>query len=212
MVTIARQKFDEYTVALAEQTAEMREGLKKVGYTVPLPCAAGPLMRTLIKLGMEPLNTNQVEQYKQSKCKKYISSRNRFKLISYTICTAVSTWLYLWMTDPYGRYIAPVILFGISIAACTGVASDMTNKKVSRKWSRCEISRYNQLIPAHILSKVLEINKALPDASFHVDCLVKEVEYEVPIRLQDPFLLVTLGQESFYLDVWEEPEFELKVR
>jgi hypothetical protein len=76
-------------------------------------------------------------------------------------------------------------------------------------------------LPDFALERFLLVAQACPTASFHVDALfidtnVESSEFEKrreAARVQrmmhpDPFLVATLGSEEFYLDVWEEPQFE----
>jgi hypothetical protein len=44
----------------------------------------------------------------------------------------------------------------------------------------------------------------LPDATFTVEQLRSEKQ------AYDPFLIVSYADESYYVEVWEEPEFERK--
>lgn len=57
-------------------------------------------------------------------------------------------------------------------------------------------------IPEFVTAKVREITSSLPDATFTVEQLRSER------RLYDPFLIVSYGEESYYIEVWNEPVFE----
>ena len=52
--------------------------------------------------------------------------------------------------------------------------------------------------------KPAEIASYLPDATLEVD------ELRNSERIYDPFLAVSYGEESYYVEVWGEPEFEQK--
>jgi len=56
-------------------------------------------------------------------------------------------------------------------------------------------------IPEFALSRAVEIKERLPKARFYVEELMVDKRY-------DPFLIVACGRERFYIDVWDEPEFE----
>ncbi|MFB3814347.1 MAG: hypothetical protein ACE14L_09550 [Terriglobales bacterium] len=56
-------------------------------------------------------------------------------------------------------------------------------------------------VPEYVLSRAVAIKEKLPAANFELDQLRVEKEY-------DPFLVVSCGRERFYIDVWEEPNFE----
>ena len=57
-------------------------------------------------------------------------------------------------------------------------------------------------VPKFISAKVGEIKYSLPEATFTVEQLRGERQ------LYDPFLIVSYSEESYYVDVWNEPEFE----
>jgi hypothetical protein len=58
-------------------------------------------------------------------------------------------------------------------------------------------------VPEFALSKAIEIKERLPKAEFYVDELKAVKRY-------DPFLVVVCGRERFYIDVWDERNFEVK--
>jgi hypothetical protein len=69
-------------------------------------------------------------------------------------------------------------------------------------WERTALDSYKAPVPEFVLSKALQIKEELPDAQFFVDsCRFHP----------DPFLAVKLGNEMFYIEVWDEPEFESKL-
>jgi hypothetical protein len=57
-------------------------------------------------------------------------------------------------------------------------------------------------VPEFVMAKAGEITSSLPEATFTVEQLRSER------RLYDPFLIVSYGEESYYVDVWNEPEYE----
>jgi hypothetical protein len=57
-------------------------------------------------------------------------------------------------------------------------------------------------VPEFVMAKAGEITSSLPEATFTVEQLMSER------RLYDPFLIVSYGDESYYLEVWKEPVFE----
>ncbi len=68
-------------------------------------------------------------------------------------------------------------------------------------WRRTKLARFQGEIPEFALSRAIEIKERLPKARFYVDELTVDKRY-------DPFLIVACGRERFYIDVWDEPEFE----
>jgi hypothetical protein len=57
-------------------------------------------------------------------------------------------------------------------------------------------------VPEFIWAKAREIASLLPEANFTVDQLQSER------RVYDPFLIVSYADESYYIEVWDESEFE----
>jgi hypothetical protein len=87
------------------------------------------------------------------------------------------------------------------------VVKDYKDSKESRGyisstvWQRKPLDKYDGMVPEFALQRALDIKAECPKAKFTVDALTK-----VP----DPFLVVTLGDEEFYVDVWLEPDFHAK--
>lgn len=57
-------------------------------------------------------------------------------------------------------------------------------------------------VPEFVWGKAREIASCLPEAAFTVEQLQSER------RIYDPFLIVSCGDESYYIEVWGESEFE----
>jgi len=57
-------------------------------------------------------------------------------------------------------------------------------------------------VPEFVTAKAAEIATHLPEASFTVEELRSER------RAYDPFLIVSYGRESYYIEVWDESIFE----
>jgi asparagine synthetase B (glutamine-hydrolysing) len=69
-------------------------------------------------------------------------------------------------------------------------------------WEKSLLEDYNQPVPEFVLNKAVQIAEQVPETKFYV------VHME---RVQDPFLLVKLGGEEIYVEVWEEPLFEGRI-
>jgi hypothetical protein len=67
-------------------------------------------------------------------------------------------------------------------------------------WNETPIEKYAEPIPEFALSKAIEIKEACPDVQIFVDGL--------SVKRSDPFLVVKLGEESYHVEVWDEPKFE----
>ena len=72
---------------------------------------------------------------------------------------------------------------------------------VRATWAVIAINQYDGKVPEFALSHALEIKERIPTAEFEVEELRVDKRY-------DPFLVVCCGKERFYIDVWEEHEFE----
>jgi hypothetical protein len=70
------------------------------------------------------------------------------------------------------------------------------------KWELLPLYVYNQDVPEFVLAKALDIKEKLPTAEFYIDQLRIDEVYV------DPFLVVKDGEEMFWIEVWDEPEFE----
>lgn len=72
-------------------------------------------------------------------------------------------------------------------------------------WNMTNLDDYAKPVPEFVLRKALQIKDELPNATFAVD----ELSQRAPDP--DPFLIVSLAKERFYIEVWEEPKFEADV-
>ncbi len=71
------------------------------------------------------------------------------------------------------------------------------------RWVRVPLGKVRDA-PEFVKAKAREIANLLPDATFTVEQLRSEK------KIYDPFLIVSYADESYYVEVWEEPEFERK--
>jgi hypothetical protein len=78
-------------------------------------------------------------------------------------------------------------------------------------WEKTEIGKYHQPIPEFVINKAIQIKRRLPDILIFVEHLSDH---------PDPFLVVAtkhpdyqyVHKEEIYVEVWEEPKFEGKIR
>jgi len=71
------------------------------------------------------------------------------------------------------------------------------------RWVRVPLEKVRDA-PEFVKAKAREIANLLPDATFTVEQLRSEK------KKYDPFLIVSYADKSYYVEVWEEPEFERK--
>jgi hypothetical protein len=69
------------------------------------------------------------------------------------------------------------------------------------RWVRVPLEEVRD-VPEFVKAKAREIANLLPDATFTVEQLRSEK------NTYDPFLIVSYADERYYVEVWEEPEFE----
>jgi hypothetical protein len=78
-------------------------------------------------------------------------------------------------------------------------------------WDKIEIDKYREPIPEFVINKAIQIKRRLPEVRIFVEHLSEH---------PDPFLVVAtkhpeyqyVYKEEFYVEVWEEPKFEGKIR
>ena len=69
------------------------------------------------------------------------------------------------------------------------------------QWVKSPLERATD-VPEFVKAKATEIATHLPEATFTVEELRSEC------RTYDPFLIVSYGDESYYVEVWSESDFE----
>lgn len=73
--------------------------------------------------------------------------------------------------------------------------------RVQTRWNTVSLKNYEGEVPEFALSRAMEIKERMPTAEFEIEELRVEKRY-------DPFLVASYGRERFYIDVWDEREFE----
>jgi hypothetical protein len=107
-----------------------------------------------------------------------------------------------------GACIVTAVLFVIAmINACD---SGMRGNRITRRWAMEPLASYAGNIPEFALAKAVAIKTECPTVSLFVERLHEDQEQIVrPTR--DPFLVASLGDESYYIDVWDEKEYERSI-
>lgn len=70
------------------------------------------------------------------------------------------------------------------------------------EWDMDSLEHYEEEVPTFVLNKALQIKEKIPSAKFVIDSL------QVNAVDKDPFLVVFLDKERYYIEVWDEPTFE----
>lgn len=203
---IRRMEISDVDLALAKERTELAAKADKLlGYRNLR--TGNHLIDKLHELGINPLNKTDVRDYMRSKEKKFVRTSTK----------VYATWVALIVGLGYSAahfhnegcgiaavFLGLVLLFLGLPALADGAA---TSPKRWREWRETSLGSYNSQVPEHIVYKAVQIKEVCPTASFVVHHLVDCVE-ERPARMtSDPFLEVRLGNESYFIDVWDEKDF-----
>ena len=104
------------------------------------------------------------------------------------------------------RPIASFILF--VLLCCCGIAYHTVLVYLcgppSKRWQLASFWEHQGKMPGYALETAGEIRMRCPDAYLYVEELVQNN------RVIDPFLVVKLGTERYYVEVWDEPDYDQK--
>jgi hypothetical protein len=182
------------------------------------------LLGKLAFLDILPFQTSAVDAYKKSKEHVGIWSGTRNWLLWITgQLAAVALLIYIGLTiAPWsipGTLAAieclALIVGGYIIIGVVGTIVCLSNvdmvghgSRSKTEWYRAALPNYTGVIPDHVLNIALQIQEAVPTASFSVNYLETVNDYkERPVRDPDPFLVVALNNESYYVEQWDERDF-----
>lgn len=92
---------------------------------------------------------------------------------------------------------------------------DREKQKIQRRsgyrttiaWRNVKLQGYTKPIPEFVLNKAVQIAEKMPSAQF----CIQELHHTSKRIDPDPFLVVSYGDESYYIEVWDEPTFESKM-
>jgi len=218
--SIPRMKLAEVDEALRDERTQLAKdsmeqlGYKKLAQAILMP---GTLLFKLRELEIEPLSTDAVERYKRKMAKPGMWSDTKLGLWLFGLALffACGVAPYInenldWTAAHLGNFgvIAACILAGILTAIGFGQTFDFSHThahRITRKWHRSLIREYPGNVPEFALRKALPLRSH--GATICVDYLEESTE-SGPIRLPDPFLVATLGDENYYIDVWDEKEYK----
>lgn len=84
--------------------------------------------------------------------------------------------------------------------------------RVTISWKLMPIRGYTKAVPEFVLRKAVQLKEACPTVELFVDELQTKTTYATaPRRDYDPFLVAKLGEEVFWIEVWDEKKFENKL-
>lgn len=85
-----------------------------------------------------------------------------------------------------------------------------TNRtRFSFDWMSISLPNYERDLPDFALVHGIAIKQQLPDADLRIEQLVAE-QRRTPVFDPDPFLVLRHGGVDYYIDVWDERDFERK--
>lgn len=213
-MVLADKALDAESLAVANKATEV------LSYTV-----FGSLLTTLFQLDIRPLDKAAVEQYKLTKVKVGMWRLTKVAILMAVLAVTLSL-LTAWYWSAIIKWKIPmspltvlIRVFGVGgifIMVCT-MFTALAERKGSddyrkcKTWSEARLEDYQGQVPLFVLSKALAIKEAYPNARFTVEQLAETTEQGVTIRDPDPFLIVKTYQESYYVDVWDERQFENKL-
>jgi hypothetical protein len=193
------------------------------GYKADSFGAAGPLAKLLTELGITPLKTEQVREYMASKEKEVEKSYN-LRVVMGWFGLVVGCWTALlghWGANASIWFVGPATLVTLigSISIPTMASEDVFGKvRYKRYWhkyglsdaQRSQVTKYSRYIPVHVLDTAVRIAEKNKNADFFINELTITSE-RIAKPQPDPFMEVVLGAEHYFLEVWDEREFEAKM-
>lgn len=184
------RKPDEGILALAEE---------KLGYR-PAGSATQAAVDVFRDAGVRPFNREQVEAYMQRPIR-----RRR------TIAVAVASALAVIV------FVAAITLVAITMEARFGPLVSLSILPIliipllmlsGKEWHEVMLQSYTGEVPTYALQTALDIKDSCRKAGLHnVYLYVVHYASDRKSRTSDPFLMVEIGNEKFYLEYWDEPGF-----
>jgi len=211
---------DSARMELAEKAAST------FGYKKLQGSAGGTLIQALRNLDIAPLVTSQVERYKKSKEKTSMWSGRKWGLFDVlltilifgacSVCVHYQTLKNVPKTIDWVTF-SGLFVFGLLtlIMVPTSFHYLLTDgqdrgRRTRTFWKRYTLDGYYPgLVPEFAMVKAIAIQNAVPNATLQIDHLMTETDRaEMNARERDPFLLATLGEETYYVEVWDEKDYE----
>jgi hypothetical protein len=199
--------------------AEIIARAREVFHT-DVPLGGTSLRKALYDLGIAPLDPDQVAKYQASKTyhqhRVYSGAENVFGVLAivgaliaaYALCFGPMFLLRGEVWPP----MRVVILSGGVTMMIGGIIARYVADEVpyeSKTWQKKSLGDYGLTeIPDFVLERAVLVKEACPDAKLYVETLVSD-RYSVTLR--DPFLIAVQNGERYFLDVWDEPQFERTV-
>lgn len=211
----------EVNVDERQMRAQLAGEAKEVlGYGGKVENTSYKLAEALQSIETTILHKPSVQKYMASKERKLIKPSTWGRAITWIVFPSIGAFCINTMENfanaPGSAATVYFILglVGILISAFVLMVScseDCTSPDQKYTWHSTSIEKFDGYVPTFALSRAIEIKKIFPQAKFRVDFLTLETEEREIRRSEDPFLSVSYGEETYYIDVWDEEEFEKKV-
>jgi hypothetical protein len=197
----------ELNLELAEEAARLL-GYAKLKRTLAAGKISGELARVLKRLDIQPFSRDSVERYKSEQPDAVELSGapeffKRHRKLGRILLWLIPVWGLLSMIGiAAGGLISWQLviasLASILLLVAKGCEFDDRLAALFPTWERVPLSEYPEDIPLYVLEKAVTIKKQLPGAQFYVEQ-----------RARDPFLIVKCDEEEYYVDLWQEPRFDV---
>lgn len=218
--TIPRTKFTQFDGSMDQARQELATaakdslGYNKLAQVITIPDA---LMYGLRELDIEPFARSGVEAYKAKKAKPGMWSGHVQGLWSVSVTLAlagIAAWINHFTNwdnpslNGFGVMIVTALSCVVAIIALNCFYNDnWRGERITRHWHMVSLSGFDGTVPEFVLDRALLIKCKVPSAEFYIDQLFLDVEHtRIPDR--DPFLVVRLKDETYWIDVWDEKEYE----
>jgi hypothetical protein len=155
----------------------------------------GPLAAVLNDLGIEPFRDDDVRRYKAEK-ERQLDDQLWTDFAAAVLCGTP-------LPDQRADGGHPRSDIKQRAARHGSLSVFLLGSDAQAKWRRIPLRDYDGPVPEFARSRALELETCLPDVMFEIEELRADKRY-------DPFLIAIYGNERFYIDVWEEWEFERK--
>lgn len=218
--SIPRMRFTQVDEALRDERTQLAKdaqeklGYKKLAQAILCP---GALLFKLRELEIEPLSPLAVENYKRKKAQSGMWSDTKRSCYQIALALVIAFVLLpllnkfaSWSNGP-NLQVVGTVLFGIVgtiigfVGSITLLFSDHSGAhRTRREWKRTAIGEFPGNVPEFALRKAVQLKEH--GASIRIDYLEESTE-SIPRRLPDPFLVAILGDETYYIDVWDEKEY-----
>lgn len=162
------------------------------------------LEAALQKLAIAPFTPQSVARYKAAKVSRarasFADGMFGFAWMFSVIAAGCGlAGIPIWTAG--GPVVPLVICAGMSIASAfaIGVAWAFKDVRSGNVWQRVKIKDYRQPVPEFALQTAVDVARACPDVVISIDELQESA---------DPFLVASIGEAHYYLEVWNEKDFK----